>query len=259
MKNYNNHSHSGKKEGGYPRGGQRNSYGGGGGGGNDRRRDEGPRTMHSATCSDCGKNAQVPFKPTGDKPVFCSDCFGSKKDSNTSFERNNDRRGGGDRSFDRGNDRRGGSDRPSFKDNRGPKTSGGGDTQKLERQIDALHKKMDKVLASLGEDVPGLQSAEENFSLPKSAKKKIAKRVPPAEGELKAAIEKAKPKKKTAKKVTAKKDTKKKTAAKKVAKKAPAKKVVAKKALVKKAAAKKTVAKKAVAKKAAAKKTTKKK
>jgi CxxC-x17-CxxC domain-containing protein len=34
-----------------------------------------PREMFSATCSGCGKEAQVPFQPSGDKPVYCSDCF----------------------------------------------------------------------------------------------------------------------------------------------------------------------------------------
>ena len=33
------------------------------------------REMFSATCSSCGKEAQVPFEPRGDKPVYCSDCF----------------------------------------------------------------------------------------------------------------------------------------------------------------------------------------
>ena len=33
------------------------------------------REMHSATCASCGKEAQVPFVPRGDKPVYCSDCF----------------------------------------------------------------------------------------------------------------------------------------------------------------------------------------
>ena len=47
------------------------SYGGGGGGGYDRPR----RQMFSATCARCGKEAQVPFEPRGDKPVYCSDCF----------------------------------------------------------------------------------------------------------------------------------------------------------------------------------------
>src|SRR5215216_1009087 len=48
------------------------SYGGGGGYGSGGR---GQREMFSATCSSCGKEAQVPFQPSGDKPVYCSDCF----------------------------------------------------------------------------------------------------------------------------------------------------------------------------------------
>jgi CxxC-x17-CxxC domain-containing protein len=31
--------------------------------------------MFSATCSSCGKEAKVPFRPTNGKPVYCSDCF----------------------------------------------------------------------------------------------------------------------------------------------------------------------------------------
>lgn len=34
--------------------------------------------LYKATCSDCGKVCEVPFKPNGEKPVFCSDCFGRK-------------------------------------------------------------------------------------------------------------------------------------------------------------------------------------
>lgn len=33
------------------------------------------RQMFSATCSECGKNTEVPFQPRGDKPVYCSDCY----------------------------------------------------------------------------------------------------------------------------------------------------------------------------------------
>ncbi len=33
------------------------------------------REMHSAVCAQCGKQAQVPFLPRGDRPVYCSDCF----------------------------------------------------------------------------------------------------------------------------------------------------------------------------------------
>ena len=53
----------------------RRGKGGGFSGRNPRR----PVTMHKAICSECGKDCEVPFKPTGDKPVFCSDCFRNKR------------------------------------------------------------------------------------------------------------------------------------------------------------------------------------
>ena len=49
------------------------SYGSGGGGYSSY--DRGPREMHDAVCARCGKETQVPFKPTGARPVYCSDCF----------------------------------------------------------------------------------------------------------------------------------------------------------------------------------------
>ena len=33
------------------------------------------REMHDAVCAQCGKDTQVPFRPSGDRPVYCSDCF----------------------------------------------------------------------------------------------------------------------------------------------------------------------------------------
>ena len=35
----------------------------------------GPREMHDVVCSNCGKMTQVPFLPTGSRPVYCQDCF----------------------------------------------------------------------------------------------------------------------------------------------------------------------------------------
>ena len=63
-------------------GGYGSSYssgGGYGGGGGYAERDRGPREMFSATCSNCGKEAMVPFRPTSGKPVYCSDCFRSMR------------------------------------------------------------------------------------------------------------------------------------------------------------------------------------
>jgi CxxC-x17-CxxC domain-containing protein len=68
----------------------RKASGGGGGGGGSYGGDRGargpagggaPREMHQTTCSQCGKAAEVPFVPRGDKPVYCRDCFQSRSGS----------------------------------------------------------------------------------------------------------------------------------------------------------------------------------
>lgn len=65
--------------------------------GNDRRRDSGGRggdfrpEMHRATCAECGASCEVPFKPSGGKPVYCSSCFSTKEGS---APRRSDDRGG---------------------------------------------------------------------------------------------------------------------------------------------------------------------
>lgn len=56
--------------------GPRRSFNRGGGG---FRRNFGPREMHKATCAECGKECEVPFKPTEGRDVFCRDCFMKKK------------------------------------------------------------------------------------------------------------------------------------------------------------------------------------
>ena len=48
----------------------------GGGGGYGSR---GPREMFPATCSSCGQETEVPFKPTSGKPVYCSACFAQRR------------------------------------------------------------------------------------------------------------------------------------------------------------------------------------
>ena len=39
----------------------------------------GPKEMHKIKCSKCGKDAEVPFKPSKDRPVFCRDCYFKEK------------------------------------------------------------------------------------------------------------------------------------------------------------------------------------
>lgn len=37
------------------------------------------REMHNATCAACGVETQVPFRPSGDRPVYCRDCFSNNR------------------------------------------------------------------------------------------------------------------------------------------------------------------------------------
>jgi len=43
------------------------------------RKDFGPREEHDAVCAECGKKCKVPFKPSGDRPVYCQECYRKKK------------------------------------------------------------------------------------------------------------------------------------------------------------------------------------
>ena len=38
-----------------------------------------PREMHAATCAECGVETEVPFRPSGERPVYCRDCFGRQQ------------------------------------------------------------------------------------------------------------------------------------------------------------------------------------
>lgn len=38
-----------------------------------------PRQMFDAVCANCGKKTQVPFQPTGSRPVLCIDCYRAQR------------------------------------------------------------------------------------------------------------------------------------------------------------------------------------
>ncbi len=125
MRDFRSNSRSGDR-----RGSPRRSYGGGG----DSRR----REMHDAVCDECGRDCKVPFRPSGDKPIYCSDCF--------------ERRGGGD---DNRSERRDsyGSNRRNF-DDRGssrPRQEGISDRSisQLVEKIEISNTKLDKIISLL--------------------------------------------------------------------------------------------------------------
>lgn len=112
-------SGGGRSYGGGSRSGGGRSFGGG--------RDfgqRGDREMHHAVCSNCGKDCEVPFKPTGSKPVLCSDCFAKNRDSEP--RRFNDR-----------------APRRDF----APRDGGSGPSNN--KQLDVISAKLDQVLALL--------------------------------------------------------------------------------------------------------------
>jgi CxxC-x17-CxxC domain-containing protein len=37
------------------------------------------RQFTKVTCASCGKETEVPFRPSGDRPVYCRDCFSAQK------------------------------------------------------------------------------------------------------------------------------------------------------------------------------------
>ncbi len=106
-------------------GGPRRDFGGGGGG------EE--RKMYSATCDKCGRPCELPFRPNGRKPVYCSNCFekeggGAPQGENRSF--------GGERSF---------SSRPRVETRNYDQPDYG-------RQFNELNAKLDKLISLLSGD-----------------------------------------------------------------------------------------------------------
>lgn len=113
-----------------------------GGGRSFGRRDFGRenRPMFKTTCSNCGNECEVPFRPTSGKPVYCSNCFEKLGKGRIDSSR---------------------SERPSFQ---APVS----DQNKA--QFEALNVKLDKILRLLEPKVP-----ETIVSTPASEKAKSPK------------------------------------------------------------------------------------
>lgn len=97
--------------------------------------------MYETTCNECGNRAEVPFRPTGSKPILCRDCF--RKDDRAPRGR-----------FDRAG--RGGSGRPKFADkrpfDRGPKRD-----DMVGKRLSEINKKLDVIMEEI------LELKEGNF------------------------------------------------------------------------------------------------
>jgi len=188
---------------------------------NDRGGNRGGRPqMHHAVCADCGKDCEVPFRPSGDKPVYCSDCFGGK----------DSQRGGRNerRSFDRSDSRekkmfkavcdkcgkdcevpfRPTGDKPVYcsecfgkgeKKGSSQKSFGSNDNKK---QFEMLNTKLDNILEMLSGKTTAKKIVKKEKPIAKPAKKTVKKKAAPKKTVKKAAPKKkaATPKKKVVKK-----------------------------------------------------------
>lgn len=90
--------------------------------------------LFPATCSSCGKPCEVPFRPTGEKPVYCRDCFGKQEQAPWRESRGGDRNDRPQRDF-----------RPQRESSGG--TDGGND--ELKRQLATLEMKVNRILEIL--------------------------------------------------------------------------------------------------------------
>ena len=121
--------------------------------------------MHAATCSECGNPCEVPFRPTGERPIFCSTCFGKQKSQEgKSF-------GGGsrERSFDRP---RFENKRPDFRqappqDNKA--------MEQFKQQLEIMNNKLERILKAVA---PELNTKAEDMPEEKMPIKIVTKVTP---------------------------------------------------------------------------------
>lgn len=110
--------------------------------------------MHQAICSQCGKDCQVPFRPTGDKPVYCSDCYEKLANNSNSWSYGNgrpQRPSYGDRN--RGENR-------SFSNNRDFGGNRSFNKPTDNRQMEMVAKKLDRIIELLEGQRPVTKTVE---------------------------------------------------------------------------------------------------
>ena len=87
------------------------------------------KEMHEVTCDKCGKSCEVPFKPSGNKPVYCRECY-RKEDGSGQESRFGSRR----------------ESRPRY-DNSEPKQESNSSAE-----LEQINAKLDKILELLGDE-----------------------------------------------------------------------------------------------------------
>ena len=128
-------------------------------GGRDfKRRDfDRPQQMFKTICSNCGKECEVPFKPSGAKPVYCRECFQNNRNSNDLRSDNFPRR-------------------TNFQDG-GNRESRATQTPQYNGQFEALNIKLDKILNLLTVEKQVIaEEPAEIVQTPKASKPPVIKK-----------------------------------------------------------------------------------
>ena len=183
--------------------------------------DRGEVVMSKATCSECSNICEVPFKPNGERPVFCSNCFMSKRDG--TFNNDRDERKGNVREISRRDSR---DEKPTYS---APANNNSTEVAEMKKQITNLNTKIDSLANAFDKFI------SEKASTVPAAKKVTAKKVATKEVVTKVASTKSSVKAPAKKEVVAKVVTK------KVAPAVVKKVVAAKKVATKTVATKKSV------------------
>lgn len=139
-------------------------------GGSDRNNDR-PQ-MHQATCDECQKSCEVPFRPTGERPVYCRDCFSSKNpEQSRDFSPRPARP-----SF--GSPRKPFAPRQDFRPARESGSDTGTALRELSSQMQALSGKLDRLIDAISaQKAPEAPRKELTAAVKKVAAKKGGKKV----------------------------------------------------------------------------------
>lgn len=114
-----------------------------------------PREMHHATCVTCGNGCEVPFRPSGERPVYCNNCFQEQQ---------------GEGGFNRKSDSRGNFSTPRFENRQDSKPAlvqpCKYDSSELVEQMKKLNDKMDRLLLSLEPKAPKIKTSKKEVMTP---------------------------------------------------------------------------------------------
>ncbi len=148
--------------GGFKKGGNGRFRGGDRGG-----RDNSQAVSFSAVCSECRKNCTVPFKPNGEKPVFCSACFGMKKEGRPREERFVPRQDsyGAKKSYEAGRSV------PTPLQKATPNA----DIEELKQQLIKIENRLNRILDIINPPKPPTKAVLAEVETPKVPEKKLAK------------------------------------------------------------------------------------